>query len=112
LEIEVSRRRGGLEASPREGLALEQKNTRSGHLVREDVGRVEQVDDVRLAPQLARERAAQRKLLPKAAPEHPNVDVAVSASATPSHRSKENHQAQAGDGARLLAGNGAQGLDR
>lgn len=64
-----------------------------------------------LAPQLARERAAQRELLPKAAAEHPDIDVAVSASATPSHRSKDDHQAQAGDGPRLLPGNGAQGLD-
>jgi hypothetical protein len=72
---------------------------------------VVQVDGVRLAAELARERAAQRELLPKAASEHPDIDVAVGARATPSDRSKEHHQAQAGNGLRLLAGDGAQRLD-
>jgi len=71
-----------------------------------------QIHDVRLASDLARESAADRELIPKPAAEHPDVRVAVSASATPSHRSEQDHQAQANDGPPVLAGDRAQGLDR
>lgn len=60
-----------------------------------------QVHDVRLSPELAREGAAERELLPESPAEHSDVHVAVRASPTPRHRSEEDHQAQANDGARL-----------